>query len=423
MRRDDDALAERRAAAIDAFRRDSEERWDELREQRVMQAMRERAASGASRESSMPRRRWAMHTAALCAAAIVLYALIEMRFESESAPQRIDARAMGEPLDADAPEPQRTEAPSEEPLAEGSPEVQLADGSSITLADGARVQVVEESAAQVRLRQEAGLATYRVSRRPERAFEVRAAAVVVRVRGTVFDVRIDERGVEVRVREGRVEVDDGARQTLLVGGELLRVRSPDEFAAARVTASGAESVGGPASPSLRARSPSPEARQASSSPEGSEPQGSSMGSRGPEASGSEDEAPMPRTLPVRAGEPALDLLEAADRARREHRLDEAAELLNRAEQEARSATSRATAAQMLARVERSRGRVRAAAEAFDRCAREDPGGALAEGSVAGAARAWLAAGDRATATRRAGDYLARWPNGVHAASMRRIAEE
>jgi hypothetical protein len=78
---------------------------------------------------------------------------------------------------------------------------------------------------------------------------------------------------------------------------------------------------------------------------------------------------------------------------------------------------------MLARVEGSRGDVRAAAEAFDRCARADPEGALAEGSIAGAARAWLAAEDRPTAVQRARDYLARWPNGVHAASMRRIAEE
>jgi transmembrane sensor len=84
-------------------------------------------------------------------------------------------------------------------------ELRLADGSRVTLGTQSRVSLHYESALRgVRL--ESGEALFKVTKDPERPFVVQAGNVRVRAVGTEFDVRHSDRGVEVAVAEGAVDV-------------------------------------------------------------------------------------------------------------------------------------------------------------------------------------------------------------------------
>ncbi len=101
--------------------------------------------------------------------------------------------------------------------------LELEDGSTCALELGARLRVVSESSELVRLEQARGRVVYRVSHRRERAFEVVADPIVVRVRGTRFAVEVTDELVRVSVTEGRVEVQNGSGLTELGAGDALRV--------------------------------------------------------------------------------------------------------------------------------------------------------------------------------------------------------
>jgi transmembrane sensor len=84
-------------------------------------------------------------------------------------------------------------------------ELHLADGSRVTLGTQCRVSLHYEPALRgVRL--ESGEALFRVASDPNRPFVVQAGNVRVRAVGTEFDVRRSDRGVEVTVAEGTVDV-------------------------------------------------------------------------------------------------------------------------------------------------------------------------------------------------------------------------
>jgi transmembrane sensor len=76
----------------------------------------------------------------------------------------------------------------------------------------------------------------------------------------------------------------------------------------------------------------------------------------------------------------------------------------------------------LGRVERARGKHGAAAEAFARCHRAAPHGALAEDALAEEAVSWKSAGDPARARTTAQRYLKQHPGGAHVARMMPLTE-
>ncbi len=92
----------------------------------------------------------------------------------------------------------------------------LEDGSVIELNRGAQVKIAyTPTERRVHLLQ--GEASFTVAKNKERPFIVRAAGVDVRAVGTAFNVRLDDRHVEVLVTEGKVQVNDAARgQSLLM---------------------------------------------------------------------------------------------------------------------------------------------------------------------------------------------------------------
>lgn len=336
-----------RGEAIAALREETEARWDDLREQRVLSKLRERM-----RARPAPSAPWRAITLGLASAAAV--AALAMILLERPTPEQRTAWV-------------------------------LEDGSEVTMEDGARVEVEVSTPSLLRVAQRTGRARYAVAHRPERGFEVVTEFATVRVRGTVFSVSVLSDATEVSVTEGRVEVADEARVVLLGPGESVRV----------VASATTLAVAPPPPPVVDP--PTPPAPP-------------------PEAS----LADPPRREPV---DDAATLEARAIDARRAGRIDQAAGLFARAEERATEPEERARLAFTLGRVESMRGRARAAAQAFERCARADEEGALAEDATASAAEAWFGAGDDVRARAAAVRYLRRWPNGLHASGMRVLTGE
>ncbi len=341
--------------------------WNDLREQRVLGRITE-----ARRRRAGTRRRTLVASVALAAAAAALFA-------SRAAPPP------EEPVrTADRAEPARLD---------------LSDGSVALLGADARVRVDEHRRDAVRLTQQAGTVTYEVAHDPSRPFEVRAAHVTVRVRGTRFVVAMEPDFVEVRVADGRVEVEAHGRTSLLRRGEHMRV------AAAPPPAERAEQA--PQSPSAAAVEPAPAAPTTAA-----------------------DEPPRrraPRSEPLPAPEPAPEAapslseqLALADAARRAGRLDEATSILRAAVEAHDGEPGLDSALFTLGRLERRRGRHADAAEAFARSHAAAPEGPIAEDARAEEAVSLMEAGlvvrGRASARR----YLQAHPEGLHASRVRAL---
>jgi len=415
--------------ATGALRVESEARWDELRAKRVLTELhaRRRERTRVDRRGVRPARRVAefvLVAAAAAAAAVLAGRLIG----SESAPAKEFAANphMRSTQTSVSPQIARVGARSQV-VVEGRPvdvpagALTLPDGSELHVDPGARLSIESLEPERVGLRQLDGVVRYRVSHRPERAFEIVTESATVRVRGTMFDVVVDESATEVRVIEGRVEVDDGTRQTSLSSGEIWRVTRPTYASAPlrgpvtglrsapRVEPSGARSV-------PRSSVPPSEPGRGAPNVESAYPARRAHESPGSAREPGVDADPLARLL---ADTPDA-LVVAADVARREERYDDAAALLVRAESAATRRSERARVVFMLGRVDLARGRPATAAEAFGRASELDPLGPLSEDAVASAARAWAAAGDASHARDSAAQYLARWPSGLHMLAMRRL---
>jgi len=105
----------------------------------------------------------------------------------------------------------------------------LPDGSVVELNRGARI-ALSYSAQERRVQLMHGEASFTVAKNPARPFIVRVAGVEVRAVGTVFNVRLDNRQVEVLVTEGKVQVNNAVR-----GNSLL---APDATGEPAILAAG-----------------------------------------------------------------------------------------------------------------------------------------------------------------------------------------
>lgn len=254
----------------------------------------------------------------------------------------------------------------------------------------------------------AGGARFTVVPNHARTFEVRAGDVRVRVLGTIFSVQqVSSAQTQVLVERGRVEV------AWLGGATLLESGQGGTF---------------PPSPALDvAAEPAPSAAVLPPPPLPTPPHGvqHASGARGwREAARAGDYDRAYEELTGKGGdavrdEPA-DLLLAADVARLSAHPEEAIRPL-RSVCEGHASDRRApVAAFTLGRVlEDDLGRYAEAAAAFEKARALWPGGPLVEDALAREAGAWARAG-RAEGRTLAEQYLARYPQGRHAASMRKI---
>lgn len=97
----------------------------------------------------------------------------------------------------------------------------LRDGSTVALAPDSAIEIVPGPDRTVRLLK--GEALFKVTRDPERPFRVLAHAVETTVLGTEFDVRLQEDGAVVAVREGVVRVDQATVSERLEAGDWVSV--------------------------------------------------------------------------------------------------------------------------------------------------------------------------------------------------------
>ncbi len=104
-------------------------------------------------------------------------------------------------------------------------ERQLEDGSRVALNRGA-VLDVNFSPAERRVHLVRGEANFTVTRDLARPFVVHAGGVDVRAVGTVFNVRLDPKAVEVIVTEGRVAVNAAPRQNAAPAASLVSAPAP-----------------------------------------------------------------------------------------------------------------------------------------------------------------------------------------------------
>lgn len=97
----------------------------------------------------------------------------------------------------------------------------LDDGSTVALAPDSAIEIVPGPGRTVRLLK--GEALFKVTRDPSRPFRVLANAVETTVLGTEFDVRLQEDGAVVAVREGVVRVDQATVSERLEAGDWVSV--------------------------------------------------------------------------------------------------------------------------------------------------------------------------------------------------------
>jgi len=269
-----------------------------------------------------------------------------------------------------------------------SPKTTFADGSVARVSDGGELLVKLASAEHIESVLTTGAADFEVTKHPERDFVVVAGPVRVRVVGTRFRVERAGERTRVSVTEGKVEVQEGDARVYLEAGESRFFPSAE-----------------------------PIAKEAA-------PQQSSGRARFLElARGGEFKAAyqLMSQTPGAVGSSAEDLMLAADAARLSGHPEQALGYLRRVTTEHASDSRAPLSAFTLGRVLLSQlSRPGEAAEAFALARRLKPGGGLAEDALAREAEARAAAGSRERAQALARDYLARYPQGKHRATMQKL---
>lgn len=358
--------------------------WNDLREQRLLAGIEQRIAAGGDRRSSATDARPDADAKTRTTIWIVAGALAAVLIAAITLVLATGGDTDDSVADLQTPPP-AVETTSPQIPDATLPVLALADGSVARMHSGAQVDVDVQTDDLVRVVQSSGLVRYEVTPNPARRFVVDAAGVEVRVIGTVFTVSIENEHVEVAVVRGRVAVDSGERVAELGAGDQLRVERED----------GEEIVMVLDDPPAK---PSP-----------------------PPATETKPAKPGRAVAKSRAS--AEQLLARADEARGAGRLADAAaalsELVRRHPRDPRAYASYFA----LGKVERSRGHHAAAASAFSACYKRAPSGALSEDARAEAAASWGAAGQRKRAAKAASSYLELFPEGAHAARMRRILKK
>ena len=178
-----------------------EEVWSELQHRRVAKRLEEALEP---RETRSRTRFWWLAGVAAVAGVVLLFALRSALWPG----QKPDA-ALGSAL-----EPARAT---------------LSDGSVVDIDRGGSIRVLRDEPEQTRVQVLAGRAEFEVQRRPGRVFVADVRGVEVRVIGTHFSTELDVTRppgvVRVRVQRGSVEVAgrDGGRVARLHAGDFLEV--------------------------------------------------------------------------------------------------------------------------------------------------------------------------------------------------------
>ena len=334
------------------LRRATEPAWDELREQRLLSRIVAETGRGAVQARPRSKRVWYVLLAAAAAVLLGVFALPRLRSTTVATP-----------------------APVTPASADGA-KLTLVDGSVASLRADAQVRVDEQSPRKVELTQLGGQVHYDVTHDVTRPFRVHVGNVIVSVHGTRFVVTASADAVEVRVEQGVVGVNDGAREREVSAGETLIV--PARLGVVTPPADASDSI----APIVGAAS-------------------------APKTAAVANDAPVT----------AATLLARADEARLRGNIGDAAVALRQMLAQFPGDPRIPSAAFTLGKLERRLGRPADSARAFARCRTAAPSGALAMDALAEEALAWSAAGQTKAAHDAAQRYLAANPSGAYAARM------
>jgi len=261
------------------------------------------------------------------------------------------------------------------------PSRNLAEGVRVEIQKGKAPSVLTATPAHVSIKQGYGVVRYLVDPSGHKTVQVSAGPVLIRVIGTEFVVSVGQDDTSIQVEQGRVSVSRSSGIVILSPGERLEVPT------------GAPATWPPPSPAASATA---EAEERLEEPMPTSPR--------PSAS-----APGPKAL-----------FQQADEARRSGRSAQAAALLRELISTYPRSPRVATALFTLGRIERNQGHHAAAAAAFEQCYQIASKGPLGEDALAEAAAAH-AAGGGARSQQLAREYLQRFPKGIHAPRMERLA--
>ncbi len=279
-----------------------------------------------------------------------------------------------------------------------------------------------------------GGARFQVVHDPKRTFEVRAGDVRVRVLGTVFSVQQLPSGLtQVLVERGRVEVAWLGGATLLDSGQggafppAVPFEGESDPSAATKPLPGEPEAGvarlDPAPAPASARAPGREREQASRGAGWRDSaRAGDYGKAYAELHGNANaNANANAKEPDAVRDEAGDLMLAADVARLSaHPADALRPLRGVCERHARDRRAPVAAFTLGRVLLDDLGRPSEAAAAFQKAHALWPEGPLAEDALAREAEAWDRAGRADGARAAAGAYLGRYPQGRHAAGMRKI---
>ncbi|HTQ06751.1 MAG TPA: FecR domain-containing protein, partial [Polyangiaceae bacterium] len=342
----------------------------------------------------------------------------------------------------------RADGPYVSAPADESVTVAFSDGSSLAADPGSRLRVDEARVAGARVLVERGRATVHVEHHATSAWDFVAGPFDVRVTGTRFELAWDPTGeaVDLKLEEGSVEVRGPFAEAPIAVRAGQRFRA--DLASRSMTVIDRESASASAAPNSAAPAPSdatpaPVATATTATPSpavtndatpSERPEPSSTRAA-PSAPVSESWATLVargqfETVVAKAGDrgasecdkscSAADLKALADAARYTGRSSLAEDALLSLRRRFGGTREGRSASFMLGRLNEARGAESAAERWYDTYLSELPAGELAAEALAGKMRAVLATAGRAQAEPIAAEYLARYPNGVHAKTARDI---
>ena len=291
--------------------------------------------------------------------------------------------------------------------------VHLADGSTVTLLDrNAELHVSRVAVEVLEVTLESGRARFEIVENHKRVFRVHVGNVTIEVLGTAFTVEMRTGEVVVEVHRGRVRVEDGAGERVLVKDETAvfadTPRAPSKVLVPEPTV---------VAPARQAEVVEPEpAREVRETPRRTRWQATAARGNYDAAYGELKAAGAEAVRDV-----PEELMLAADVARWSHHPQAAVPYLQRVLAEHAKDPRSQLAAFTLGRVYLEElGRPREAARAFARARAVNKDGPLNEDAFAREVEAWSRAGDTARASTAAELYLRQYPQGPHAASVRRF---
>ena len=400
---------------------------DAMRARRMMIEIERRLAPAPA--PRIARRRWLWAPAVLGVAAAAAVVLVWRRAPVQppvaEAPFAAVTRVEGAVTSGGRPVrlAARLDAGSELLLApEGETELALARGAVVHLWGPARV-TLGGAARAVALRLDEGRLDAQVAHRlPEETFAVLTRDARVEVRGTRFSVGAEARGSWVRVDEGRVAVSFADGRSLLVGaGETTRsAPAPAPGPASAFDAPGVEPA---ASPRVTAcsdvtRACQNDARAARESMRAGQYERALRLVAGAERETGPSAGGCGSAAAACAGE--LGYLRA-EALRGSGRIADAIAAYKALDRRGAPEATRQNALYAAAQLEQRAGRAREARADYERALAVAPRGVLRAEALLGSMESAAAAGDAASARVLARRYLAEFPDGLGAATARRLA--